>query len=74
MEEYRILIVKKRKSSQLIVYTTEVIYMTEKEIQFEQRLNDLILLKALLIAAGEFDAAEKQEYDKQLDLTFELIT
>lgn len=48
--------------------------MTEKEIQFEQRLNDLILLKALLIAAGEFDAAEKQEYDKQLDLTFELIT
>ena len=47
--------------------------MTEKEIQFEEQLNILILLKALLMAVGEFDAAAQQEYDKQLDLTFELI-
>ena len=47
--------------------------MTTKEIQFENRLNGLILLKALLLAAGEFNVALKQQYDKQLDLTFKLI-
>lgn len=46
--------------------------MTTNEIQFEQRLNDLILLKALLIAEGEFDEATQREYDHQLDLTFNL--
>lgn len=48
--------------------------MTEKEIQFEQRLNALILLKALLISDGEFDEVAQQEYDHQLGLTFELLT
>lgn len=47
--------------------------MTEKEIQFEQQLNTLILLKALLFSDGEFDGDDQREYDHQLDLTFELI-
>ncbi|CUN16227.1 hypothetical protein [Turicibacter sanguinis] len=47
--------------------------MTEQEIQFEHQLNNLTSLKGLLIAAGDFDVIAQQEYDKQLELTFELI-
>lgn len=47
--------------------------MTEKEIQFEQRLNTLILLKVLLLTEGKFDKVEQQHYDHQLDLTVHLI-
>lgn len=47
--------------------------MTEKEIKFEQELNNLILLKALLISKCEFNETAQREYDHQLDLTFELI-
>ena len=47
--------------------------MTEKEIQFEQRLNTLILFKSLFIVVGDFDVIAQQEYDKQLELKFELI-
>ena len=63
----------KKKSHQPSVYHYEVTKMTEEEIQIEQRLNALILLKALLIAVGEFDEITQREYDQQLDLTFELL-
>lgn len=42
-----------------------------KEEQFEQRLNYLILLKALLIRDGEFDEVNQQEYNAAWERAFE---
>ena len=47
--------------------------MTEKEIQFEQQLNALILLKALLVARGEFHGKEAEEFEQMWDAVFELL-
>ena len=47
--------------------------MNEKEIELEQRLNSLILLKALLICDGEFDEVAKREYSEALDRVFDLL-
>ena len=47
--------------------------MNEKEIKFEQRLNSLILLKALLIREGEFDEVAKREYNEAWDRAFEIL-
>ena len=47
--------------------------MNEKEIKFEQRLNSLILLKALLIREVEFDEVAKREYNEAWDRAFELL-
>ena len=44
-----------------------------KEEQFEQRLNSLILLKALLIREGSFDEAAKREYKAAWDRAFGLL-
>ncbi len=48
--------------------------MIEKENKFEEQLNSRILLKALLLAEGNFDEELQQHYDHQLNLTFQLIT
>ncbi len=47
--------------------------MIEKERQFEERLDSLILLKALLIKDNEFDEVAEREYHKALDRAFELL-
>lgn len=44
-----------------------------KEEQFEQRLNSLILLKALLIREGSFDEMAQREYSEAWDRVFELL-
>ena len=44
-----------------------------KEKQFEQRLDSLLLLKALLIKDNEFDDVAQREYDKALDRAFKLL-
>ncbi len=44
-----------------------------KEEQFEQHLNSLILLKALLVRDDEFDEVAQYEYNKGLDRAFELL-
>lgn len=44
-----------------------------KEKQFEERLDSLILLKALLIKENEFDEVAQREYQKAWDRVFELL-
>ena len=38
--------------------------MTEKERQFEERLDSLLLLKALLIKDNEFDEVAQRDYQR----------
>ena len=47
--------------------------MTEKERQFEERLDSLILLNALLIKDNEFDEVAQKEYQKAWEKAFELL-
>lgn len=51
----------------------EVINMTKKEKQFEERLNSLILLKALLMKENTFDEKAQQEYHKAWEDVFDLL-
>ena len=44
-----------------------------KERQFEERLNSLLLLKALLIKDNEFDEVAQREYHQAWDRAFELL-
>ncbi len=44
-----------------------------KEKQFEERLDSLLLLKALLIKDNEFDEAAQQKYQQAWDRAFELL-
>ena len=47
--------------------------MTEKEKQFEERLDSLLLLKALLIKDNEFDEVAQKEYQQAWERAFELL-
>ena len=47
--------------------------MTEKERQFEERLDSLILLKALLIKDNEFDEVSQKEYHEAWERVFDLL-
>ena len=47
--------------------------MTEKERQFEERLDSLILLKALLMERHEFDGVAQEEYRAAWESTFDLL-
>ena len=47
--------------------------MTEKEKQFEERLDSLILLKALLIKDNEFDVVSQKEYQQAWERAFNLL-
>ena len=47
--------------------------MTEKERQFEERLDSLILLKALLIKDNEFDELAQKQYHKAWERAFDLL-
>ena len=47
--------------------------MIEKQKQFEERLDALLLLKALLIKDNEFDEAAQKEYHQAWERTFELL-
>ena len=51
----------------------EVINMAKHEKQFEERLNSLILLKALLIKENKFDEGAQQGYQKAWEEMFELL-
>ena len=51
----------------------EVINMTRNEKQFEERLNSLILLKALLMKEKAFDEVAQQEYQKAWEEMFDLL-
>lgn len=64
---------KKRKRSLLSVFYYEVTNMTEKEKQFEETLDALILLKALLIKNDEFDEVKQKEYQIAWNKVFELL-
>ena len=64
---------KKRKRSLLSVFYYEVTNMTEKEKQFEERLDALILLKALLLKNNEFNEVEQKEYQGVWNKVFELL-
>ena len=44
-----------------------------KEKQFEERLNSLILLKALLIKDHEFDEVTQKEYQAAWEKAFDLL-
>ena len=44
-----------------------------KEKQFEERLDSLVLLKALLIKDNEFDDVAKKEYREAWEIAFKLI-
>lgn len=44
-----------------------------KEKQFEERLDSLLLLKALLIKDNEFDDMVQREYHQAWDKAFELL-
>lgn len=44
-----------------------------KEKQFEERLDSLLLLKALLIKDNEFDEVVQREYQQAWDRAFELL-
>ena len=44
-----------------------------KEKQFEERLDSLLLLKALLIKDNEFDEAVQKEYHEAWERTFDLL-
>ena len=54
----------------LRVYT---LYFTTSERQFEERLNSLILLKALLIKDNEFDEVAQKEYHEAWERVFDLL-
>lgn len=47
--------------------------MTNKEKEFEERLNSLILLKALLMKDKEFDERIQQAYQEAWERTFDLL-
>ena len=47
--------------------------MTKKEKQFEERLNSLILLKALLIKENMFDETIQRDYQKAWEEMFDLL-
>ena len=47
--------------------------MTEKEKQFEERLDSLILLKALLIKDNQFDEVAQKEYHEAWERVFDLL-
>ena len=47
--------------------------MTHKEKQFEERLNSLFLLKALLMKDKEFDETTQQAYQEAWEHTFDLL-
>lgn len=47
--------------------------MTEKERQFGERLDSLLLLKALLIKDNEFDEVAQKEYHEAWDRAFKLL-
>ena len=51
----------------------EVINMTKHEKQFEERLNSLILLKALLMKEKAFDEMTQQAYQKAWEEMFDLL-
>ena len=51
----------------------EVINMTKHEKQFEERLNSLILLKALLIKEKAFDEVTQQAYQNAWEEMFDLL-
>ncbi|MDO4925899.1 MAG: hypothetical protein Q3980_09565 [Turicibacter sp.] len=44
-----------------------------KEKQFEERLDSLLLLKALLIKDNEFDEVIQKEYREAWERTFDLL-
>lgn len=44
-----------------------------KEKQFEERLDSLLLLKALLIKDNEFDDVAQKEYHEAWERAFELL-
>ena len=64
---------KKRKSIVVGVKYHEVINMTKHEKQFEERLNSLILLKALLMKENKFDEVTQQAYHKAWEEMFDLL-
>ena len=47
--------------------------MTKHEKQFEERLNSLILLKALSINENEFDELTQQAYQNAWEDVFDLL-
>ena len=47
--------------------------MTNKQTQFEERLNSRILLKALLMKDKEFDETTQQAYQEAWEYTFDLL-
>ena len=47
--------------------------MTHKEKQFEEQLNSLVLLKALLMKENEFDETTQQAYQEAWEHTFDLL-
>ncbi|MFR1834745.1 MAG: hypothetical protein ACLSXM_00815 [Turicibacter sanguinis] len=47
--------------------------MTEKEKQFEARLDSLVLLKDLLIKNNEFDEAGQKEYQVAWERVFDFL-
>lgn len=47
--------------------------MTEKEKQFEERLDSLILLKKLLIKYNEFGEVVQRKYQATWEKAFELV-
>ena len=51
----------------------EVINMTKHEKQFEERLNSLILLKALLMKEKTFDETTQQAYHNAWEEVCELL-
>ena len=44
-----------------------------KEKQFEERLDSLLLLKALLIKDNEFDEVAQKEYHQAWEIAFKLL-
>lgn len=57
----------------LEVLYNEVIKLTEKQREFEQRLDLLIVIRDILIRDNEFDEATQREYLKLWDRTFDLL-
>ena len=51
----------------------EVINMIKNENQFEERLNSLVLLKALLIKENAFNEVIQQAYQNAWEEMFELL-
>lgn len=57
---------------QVVLYS-EVIHMTDKQKQFEERLESLILLKALLIKDNKFYEVAQKEYQEAWERAFDLL-